>query len=228
MEIPDKEDRGPAMRCSRLFICLFALAVANASAGVIFFDNFNAGASPDWVPVSGPWSASGGVYDGPAMSLLPSFSYLTDLTVQVDLTTGVGAGGIWLRAAAVPGSAYGVAGVLLVIRDEADIYWHVTTDGNTLSGPFSYVNMYGMSVPHTVKVTVVGNEYAAYLDGSSSPITTFTNSTFSSGEAGLYDTNSPMGFDNFSLSDDSIPEPGTAALMMAGVAALIVSKRRQR
>jgi hypothetical protein len=219
------------MRLFHLFVCLFALAVVNASAGVIFTDNFDSTASSKWGNDFGDWSATGGLYDAGAASTLPNahsflpFS-LTDFTVQVDVTTS-GDGGIWLRAANAPATPIGVAGVLLVmIPGGGELYWHVVTDGSDYGPSLNGSSISG--VPHTVRVTVTGNQYAAYLDGSATPATTLTDSTFSSGQAGLYD-NSALGFDNFSLATpDSVPEPGTAALMLAGAAALIVSKRRRR
>src|SRR5258706_2908442 len=173
-----------------------------AQAQVIFTDNFDSGASPLWGNQRGNWVASGGVYDAQSPTNNPlTYSglpfVLTDFSVDVDINQ-VGDGGIWLRS-----DASGQNGVLLVTGGYSwgypdhgpdpttgrNLYWHVVVNGNAghllnvVSNVFSNP---GVQDVH-IHVTAIGNTFSAYVDGSLTPTATFTESTFSSGRAGLYD-----------------------------------------
>jgi hypothetical protein len=63
---------------------------------------------------------------------------------------------------------------------------------------------------YTVKVKVEGSTYSVYLNGATTPVDTFTDSTFSHGDVGLYDnqpntvsgdgSGPPTTYSNFSLT----------------------------
>src|SRR5689334_5458304 len=97
---------------------LATLGAADAQAGIIFTDNFNAGASPLWGNEVGNWQASGGVYFANSPSNFPNahsslpFS-LTDFSVDLDIND-LQDGGVWLRSTEAAGTNVGRTGVLLV------------------------------------------------------------------------------------------------------------------
>jgi hypothetical protein len=74
-----------------------------------------------------------------------------------------------------------------------------------------------------LRVEVIGNEYRAYLNGSTTPTTSFVTDRFSSGRVGLFDASSIQQFDNVVL-DDLAPVPEASSIVIWGVAfvALIV------
>lgn len=219
------------MRALYAVFALLAIAAPGLNAGVIFFDDFNSGASPLWGNESGAWVASGGVYDATAGTPWPNtHSFLpfnlTDFEVQVDVTT-VGDGGVWLRAANAPATTLGATGMLLVIRPAgySDMYWHEVADGSGYGAGLSVVPLLG--APHQIRVVVSGNTYSAYVDGAPTPATTWTSTLFSSGQTGLYGY-APSGFDNFQVSAGSseIPEPATFSLAVLGIAFVALFRKR--
>jgi len=100
------------------------------------------------------------------------------------------------------------------------------------------------SVPgntYTITVTAVGDTFSAYIDGSSTPVTTLTDSIAGSdGIVGLYDdqpntiTGSGFGtrtsFSNFSLTGETVsnvPEPCSLAMLATGLFGLLGFARRK-
>lgn len=80
----------------------------------------------------------------------------------------------------------------------------------------------GVIDPH-LRVTVVGDTYSVFVDGSATAATTLTTAQFSSGQVALYDF-SAQTFDNFAL----VPEPSALGLVvLAGGAACWLRRRRQ-
>jgi hypothetical protein len=88
-----------------------------------------------------------------------------------------------------------------------------------------------------LRVEVIGNVYSAYLNGSATPFTTLTSSTFTSGRVGLYDfspvsgVSTPRGqtFDNFQVTDlTAVPEPSSLALLGIGAITLAGWRSRRR
>jgi len=128
-------------------------------------------------------------------SLLP-FS-LTDFSVHVETTT-TGDGGVWLRAINNPASTVGVDGLLFVARPTlGDAYFQISQNGSF--GPV--LNQVSITPgPHKFDISVSGNNFTVYADGSTTPFTSVNSAVFTQGQMGLYDL-SPLGFDNFSLYD---------------------------
>ena len=103
-------------------------------------------------------------------------------------------GGIWLRYTT------GINGVLFA-SNGTHMYWHLSFGGG-FSPPQNMVAIASRGQSYRVRITVSGNEYKAFLNGSSTPITTLATSAFSSGTVGLYDNGAPRGlqtFDNVSV-----------------------------
>lgn len=97
---------------------------------------------------------------------------------------------------------------------------------------------------YTLTVTAVGDVYSVYVNGSSTPITTLTNSDFTYGQIGLYDdqpntiTGSGFGppstFSDFNLTgtlygtSSAAPEPASMVLFACGLAGLAVARYRRK
>ena len=191
----------------------------HAHASVIFADNFNSGASPLWGNDVGSWSATGGVYKATSPSWRPSaFSSLPfdlrDFSVDFDIND-VTDGGIWLRSSPAPGIPRGIKGVLLNLKvpdGGARIYWTVVDDGPDYGTPLNMVSLAYGNNPH-LRIEVSGNTYSAFVNGSTTSVTTFTTSEFPDGKVALYDY-SEQSFDNFILQ--VVPEPSTGLLLVFG------------
>lgn len=219
------------------------LLATPAAATVLFSDNFDSGASAAWGNEAGSWRATGGTYDAGVpdnnpitYSSVTTLPGLTDFRVQVDVNE-VDDGGIWLRSSFNGGS---ISGVLLVTggnNGNADtLYWHTVVNG-AFSAPTASTFLPGLQGSDiSLTIDVIGDDYSAFVDGNPVAATTLTTNLFASGTAGLYDFSpisgvaSPRGqtFDNFSISTIEIPEPVTGVILMAGVAALIGTRRRQK
>jgi pectate lyase len=203
-------------------------ATTFARADTVFSDDFNSGASPAWSNTLGNWSADGGVYRAQepnnfpnAHSFVSTFPSLTDFSVTVDVNAARD-GGVWLRASSDPTSSVGVTGILLIFLNDGrapnTLFWHEVigsygSEHNSVSNQFSG--------NFSVRIDVQGNTYSAFVNGSSTPATTFVSNRFTSGYVGLYDHNifrADQSFDNFQLSV-SVPGPivgaGLPGLMLA-------------
>ncbi|HLH54251.1 MAG TPA: hypothetical protein VKY92_11615 [Verrucomicrobiae bacterium] len=196
-------------------VILLGFSLAEAHSQVIFSDNFQGGPSSSWSNLRGAWTASNGVYfatqpnNNPAtFSSLPFV--LQNFTVDVDVDQ-VADGGIWLRS-----DASGTNGVLLVTGGNGwgsgnrggnagtSMYWHVITDANYNNPPklnevFNVITNPGVENIH-LRVQVIGNQYSAFINGSTNAITSLvdSSSTYASGRVGLYDF-SQQTFGNFIL-----------------------------
>ena len=208
---------------------LLVLGVVVAQA-VTFSDNFNAGPSPLWSNSRGDWTATGGVYyaqspnNNPATYSLLPYS-LADLVVDVDVNSAQD-GGIYLH------SDSGIDnGVVLITgggyTDDAGLYWHVITNGDW-GGPLGLAfGQFTKGDDIHITVTVVGDTYSAYLNGSSTPATTITvDSGDFQGQVGLYDF-STQTFDNFQLTGGEVPEPASVTLLGGALLALAGALRRR-
>jgi len=223
-------------------ITLAIAACGSASATVVFSEDFNAGASSAWGNERGNWRDTGGVYDATnpdnspiTYSSVTTLPGLTDFAVDVDVND-LDDGGIWLRSAFNGGT---INGVLLVTGgltgSNSGVYWHTVQNGS-FSGILQSVGSPGLQDSDVhIRIEVVGDFYSAFLNGSATPLTTLTTGLFQFGSAGLYDFSptsgamSPRGqtFDNFVITDLSIPEPLTLGLFGFGLAGLAFSMRRR-
>jgi 3-keto-disaccharide hydrolase len=214
---------------------IVSAATTLARADTVFSDDFNSGASPAWSNTLGNWTADGGVYRAQQpdnfpnthsfVSTLPS---LTDFSVTVDVNAARD-GGVWLRASSDPTTQIGVTGILLIfLNDGPDsarpnaLFWHDVV-GEQYGGQLNVaVDQYVGNF--SLRIDVQGNTYSAFVNGSSTPATTFVSDRFTSGYVGLYDHDVFPGdvqsFDNFQLSA-SVPGPiagaGLPGLFLASV-----------
>ena len=213
-----------------------------ARAATLFFDDFNSGAaSPAWSNTLGNWTADGDVYRAQipnnfpnAHSFVSTFPSLTDFSVTVDVNTARD-GGVWLRASSDPTSSVGVTGILLIFLNDGrapnTLFWHEVigsygSEHNSVSNQFSG--------DFSVRIDVQGNTYSAFVNGSSTPATTFVSNRFTSGYVGLYDHNifgADQSFDNFRLSDAPAPVPippvgGLFGMILASIGLLGLRRRR--
>lgn len=202
-------------------LCAAALTmcVTNVSAEVLFTDSFDTNASPLWSNLRGNWFATNGVYAAAnPQNVPPTFTglpfVLTNFTVDLDINQ-VADGGVWLRC-----DPSGTNGVLLVTGGGGwgsgnhggnagrSLYWHVITPENWSAPPilneaFNVFTNPGAENVH-LHVEVMGDLYAAFINGSTNATTTLieTNLLYSSGGVGLYDY-SQQTFDNFVLQAPS-------------------------
>ncbi|HUD04101.1 MAG TPA: IPT/TIG domain-containing protein [Candidatus Paceibacterota bacterium] len=178
-----------------------------------FSDSFSNGPSPLWSNSRGNYTVQNGRY----MALTPNaynpINYsglpylLTNFSVDVDVNN-TGDGGIWLRS-----DATGQNGVLLVLGGYGwyngersnlsghELYWHVVQNG--IPGPVldEVDNVFqnpGSENDH-VHVVVSGNTYSVYLNGSTQPVSTLVDNTYTQGYVGLYAI-AGTSFSNFVLS----------------------------
>ena len=205
----------------RVLVCGLVLALAAAPAGraaTVFSDNFNAGAKADWGNEAGQWRAVKRTYDASVpgngnpnpvtYSDVVTHPSLTDFTVKVTVKD-LNDGGVWLRSAYNGGK---INGVLLVTGGQLGtyngFYWHVVQNGQ-FSGQLNltpYPGAQGSTLK--LKIVVKGSTYSLYVGSSKTPLSTLTDTTFTSGSVGLYDYSpnsgaaSPRGqvFDDFSIS----------------------------
>lgn len=216
-----------------------------ASAAIVFFDNFDGGASAAWGNERGNWRDTGGVYDATnpdnnpiTYSSVTSFAGLTDFAVDIDVND-VDDGGIWLRSAFNGGA---IDGVLLVTGgnngNNNGLYWHTVQNG-AFSAPQQSVAVPGLQGDDVhLRIEVIGDAYSVFVDGSLTAATTLTTNLFAAGSVGLYDfspisgASAPRGqtFDNVAIDDltvASVPEPAALVIMGLGLAGLGISRKRR-
>lgn len=224
---------------------LGGLALTSAWAETVnFTDNFSPPSSM-WSNSTGGWTASGGDYyatvpanETQAETDLPFNVQDYTLTVTVN---GVGDSDIFVRT-----NATDTEWVTLVLGGEGygfgfrggtsgtSIYWQdssANAEYGLVTGVFTPGDTY------TITVKAVGDTFSAYIDGSSTPVTSYTDATAgSSGEVGLGDNQpntttgsdgfgTPASYTDFSLT--STPEPSGAGLLL-GTVLLAIAWRRVR
>ena len=176
-----------------------AIGASSATADVLFVDTFDAGASAQWQNEWGDWVAIDGLYDALQPSNFPSARSslpfeLMNFSVEFDVND-VTDGGIWLHSAAAPGTAIGAKGVLLVTKGTS-LYWHVVPDGSSYGSIINNAsNVFAAGSDPHIRVDVCGPTYAAFVNGSTTPATILTDTTFTVGRVALYDF-SVQTFDN--------------------------------
>ncbi len=187
--------------------------ILTADARVLAFgDEFDTVASSAFGNESGTWSVlTSGKYraeipdNAPvARSSLPF--ELDDFAVEFDFNPLNGGGGLLLRGVEAPGNI-GVSGVDFAGARDASgsgrLFWHIIQ--NDSFGP-ALAEVSGLFTPGDnihIRVTVDGDTYSAYLNGSTTPATTLTTSTFNSGRFYLLDNDALMAFDNVELFTSS-------------------------
>ena len=228
------------LRARRVAIAAL-VACGTASAGTLFSDDFNHGASPLWGNNIGSWVSTSGGYQASAPSTYPNANSalpfdLTDFSVSFDINR-VQDGGVWLRSAPAA-NGIGRTGVLLVIGGQGGTghtaYFHVVTGGSygAILDQSAPLFVPGKSDAH-LRVEVAGNEYALYVDGTDKPATTLITPAFTHGQFALYDywpqhsLPAPI-FDNVSLRTAAVPEPATAGIMAIGLLTLGLLVRRRK
>jgi hypothetical protein len=197
---------------------LSVLLTSPALADFTWSDTFNAGPSSHWRNESGNWSASGGVYNAANWANYPnarsSVPFALDATeVSVDFVN-LQDGGIWVRSAE-SSSSVGRSGVLLVTGGATltgtTLYWHIVPPGGgygaSLEHSVPFIN--SGSTDATIRVTVQGNVYNAYINDSTTPATTITTDLFPAGEVALYDYSPSQGVDAVRMSSPTVI-PGDA------------------
>ena len=126
-----------------------------------------------------------------------------------------------------------MTGVLLIFLNDAlhpnALFWHEVkvnkwTELNTVT-TFPLGNF-------SLRIDVQGDLYSAYLNGSTTPATTFVSSLFASGYTGVYDhdvfNNGAQSFDNFLVTAET-PLPAALPLFASGSALLgFLGWRRKR
>ncbi len=216
------------MRTIILSIALLVLFSSQAHAILLFSDNFDNGARPEWGNEAGSWYADAGVYNtlypnnSPlTYSSVTSLPNLTDFIVEMDINA-LSDGGVWLR------SQDNQSGVLLVTGGAGGsyngLYWHIIQNN---SGPTyeqsPYPNLQGSNAH--LKIEVMGNTYKAFLNGETTPTSTLVTNVFSSGKVALYDYSNQT-FDNFSIK--AVPEPTSMLLFILGGGALSLLRGKQK
>ncbi|MCC6426802.1 MAG: EF-hand domain-containing protein [Phycisphaerales bacterium] len=176
-----------------------------AAAQPIFTDDFhNNTSSLLWGNERGFWTVINDQYAATQPSNNPcTYSSLpfdlADMEIECDVLA-TNDGGIWVHT-----NAAGTTGILFVLAHN-QAYWHTVTN-NSFTGPHNAVNAFSSGQNLHLRIAVVGSTYSAYIDGSATPITTFTTAGFPSGRTGLYDfTAGGHRYDNIVLSGDCITD----------------------
>ena len=181
------------IRAMALSVVAVLAAMPSLHAATHFCDGFKSATDPAWGNEDGAWKIAKRTYYATAPSNAPltytdlvSFNALSNFTLSVTVNN-VYDGGIWLRS-----SWNGAAnGVLLVVGGASSnytgLYWHIVTNG-VVGPPQDLATLQGFrGSTAKIKVVAKGKTFAAYVNGSATAATTLTDSTYTTGSAGLYD-----------------------------------------
>ena len=167
-------------------------ATSTPEPALLFFDDFDAGPKQDWEVISGEWGMAGGKYtmtnissgSGTGVSVVGDTEW-RDYTVEADVSS--------LFRPSWNASKDSVAAILVRMQDdgrgvglmidEQFVDWEILEGGSWTVVSGTRVDGYGEAGDH-VKVEVIGNVYAAYVDGKM--ITSFSDDRFPSGKVGLW------------------------------------------
>jgi len=212
------------MKITKILPVFAALFIGTTANGyVVFSDDFTSGASELWGNESGSWAASSGTYSATSPAAAPScYSSLTsfDLTdFSISFTVNdVADGGVYLRSS---GAGDGV----VLITYPTYIYFLIIQSGIGGGNLSQTGEIYEANSDVDFIVTVIGNTYSVYVNGSSVAAATLTTEAFASGYIGLYD-NSGQSFDNIVVA--TVPEPSQFALCGGALVVGIALLRRNK
>lgn len=213
----------PARVALLIAIASAALLAQSPSRGIVFGDNFATGPSQLWNNYDGLWTANLGQYYAQVPNYQP-LTYtglpfvLTDYTLTV--TTVIGDGGIWLRSN--ENSPYGDYLLLVLGGDGYGQGMRGGVSGTSLyfanaqqTGLNQVDNVFVPGETYTITVTARGDTFSVYINGATTPVATYVDSTFPYGQVGLYDDQpntitgtgfgAPTSFSKFLLSGIGVP-----------------------
>lgn len=222
--------------------CLFIFGLTNAAkAAVIFSDNFDSGASPEWGNERGNWTTLNGAYfatnpsetsDLYSISSINLPGSLTHYQVDVDIIRTDHDFGVNEPARA----REFLGGILLNVSDNQDglrfvvhydaVFWQTRING-VWSIAYNYMDVskiLGVNPHLTIKV--LGDTYEAYINDIF--ISSFQTSQFGPGGVAL---TSQHVYDNFVISDFSpapAPEPSSIVLGLISLAGAVGLRKRNR
>jgi hypothetical protein len=189
-------DKGNVMKIVCCLTVWVSLTIGTSSpAQVLFIDDFEGGAAPEWGNEYGDWVAEDGLYtasiqsnDPPTYTSVTSLPELADFVVELDIL-GVRDGGVFLHSQRCENGA--VEGVLFVVGGYVGsyngCYWHICScDG--VSAPLNHAEVPGLQNSNVrIRIVVSGDVYSAYLDDAVEPLTSLTTDSHPSGSVALYE-----------------------------------------
>jgi len=168
----------------------------------LFIDDFETGPLSEWGNEIGDWTVINGEYNsttsGWSYSSIP-FNDLSNFAIDVDINYAWDAGIFFYSGGPFSN------GISLIIGGNGGggngLYWHTWVNGSPsgILNPSGYLFPSGSDIH--VRLEVDGNLFTAYVNGSTSPATTFTSDLYTNGEIALYSNQpNPQTFDNFLLT----------------------------
>jgi hypothetical protein len=111
-----------------------------------------------------------------------------------------------------------VTGVLLIVLNDAlhpnALFWHEVTNPETYGPELN--SAFNLPLGNfSLRIDVQGNTYSAFVNGSSTPATTFISNKFTSGFVGLYDEHDMPSRQPLTISDFPTHRPPSQFLRSA-------------
>jgi len=169
----------------------------------------------NWVVTDGSYAAGAPNYFPATYSSfqLPQSDFLIELdVVNASIEDYNVNGGIWLHSRL---TSFEPHGVVLAWGDTfpfggGDIYWHRNYGSGWQSAENIAQSAFSPGQTIHLRVEVRGDTYAAYLNDSPTPITTFTNPDFTADRIALFDNAAPgTAFDNVFIQTLTNCDPGS-------------------